>query len=81
MLNPTKHHIVAQHLPPPSPGNSYAKVLNEYSPYAYCSLDKAVPSAYHIHGELVRERGKYCTNVPKIRAMWVQVGKHSQMCP
>ena len=44
-------------------------------------MDKAVPSAYHIHGELVRERGKYRTNVPNIRAMWVQVGKHSQMCP
>ena len=31
-----------------------------------------------LHGELVQERGIQCTNIPKIRAMWVQVGKHSQ---
>ena len=27
---------------PPTPCPSYANVPNEYSPYAYCSLDKAV---------------------------------------
>ena len=27
---------------PPPPCNSYAKVPNQYGPYAYCSLDKAV---------------------------------------
>ena len=35
-----------------------------------------------LHDELVQERGIWCTNIPKIRAMWVQLGKHSQqMCP
>ena len=29
------------HTPTP-PCNSYAKVLNQYGPYSYCSLDKAV---------------------------------------
>ena len=27
---------------PPPPCMSYAKVPNQYGPYAYCSLDKAV---------------------------------------
>ena len=55
---------------------------NSYGPYAYCGLDKAVACTYHIHRELVQERGIECTNIPKIRVMWVQVGKHSQqMCP
>ena len=37
---------------------------------------------YHMYGELVQERGMLCTDILKIRALWVQVGKHSQqMCP
>ena len=67
---------------PPPPCNSYGKVLNQSGPYVYCSLDKAVACAYHVHGELVPERGIQCTDIPKSRAMWVQMGKHSQqMCP
>ena len=31
-----------------------------------------------LHGELVPERGILCTNIPKIRAVWVQLGKRSQ---
>ena len=51
-------------------------------PYAYCSLDEGVACTYHIHGELVQERGIQCIDIPKIRAPWVQVGNHSQqMCP
>ena len=34
--------------PPPPPCNSYAKVPNEYGPYAYYSLDKGVACAQHI---------------------------------
>jgi len=35
-----------------------------------------------LHGELAQERGLKGTNIPKIRAVWVQVGKDSQqMCP
>ena len=42
---------------PPPPRDSYAKVPNYCGPYAYCSLGKAVACTYHIHGELVQERG------------------------
>ena len=51
----------------PPPCNSCAKVPNYYGPSAYCSLDNAVACTYHIHGELVRDRGIQCPNIPKIR--------------
>ena len=64
---------------------SYAEVRNYCGPCAYCGLDKGVACAQHIQlpqGELVQERGIGTTNIPKIRAMWVQVGKDAQqMCP
>ena len=44
---------------PPHPCNSYGKIPYSYGPYAYCSMDKAVAYVYHIHGELVRERGMH----------------------
>ena len=33
---------------PPPPCISYAKVPNQYGPYAYCSLDTGVACARHI---------------------------------
>ena len=34
--------------PPPPPCISYAKIPNQYGPYAYCSLDTGVACAQHI---------------------------------
>ena len=49
------HHAWPKHrelrnfcVPPSPPCLSYAKVRNQYGPYAYCSLDKAVACARHI---------------------------------
>ena len=86
VVQPSRNHEKYNHVEllcyPPPPCNSYGKVPNQYGPCAYCSLDRAVPCAYHMHGERVQERGRKCTGIPKISAMWVQVGKHSQqMCP
>ena len=39
----------AGYLPPPPPCISHANVHTYYGPYAYCSLDKGVACAQHIH--------------------------------
>ena len=37
-----EHNTLCRQLPPSLPCNSHAKVPNQYGPYAYCSLGKAV---------------------------------------
>ena len=56
---------------PPPPCVSYTKVRNQYTPYAYCSLDKGVAYAQHIQlpttqvSECMYECILTSTHVPK----------------
>ena len=43
-------------------------------------IGRPVQKKRRLHDELVQERGIWCTNISKTRAMWVQVGKHSNKC-
>ena len=47
-MNLLKHCTNCKVQLPPPPCISYAKVPNEYGPYAYCSLDTGVACARHM---------------------------------